>query len=91
MNVETRELIKVDSLLLSEKEDCPMSLACHPNRPLLATGINSMATIIEGGGPNQNCRIFHTDDGKLEIDTTFSTSTSKNTEEYQVSFFIFPL
>lgn len=77
------QLTKVDSLLLSELEDCPMSLACHPKLPLLAAGINSMATTITRG-ENQNCRLFSTEQGKLEIERTLSTSTSKNAKEYQV-------
>lgn len=78
-----RQLTELDSLLLSDKEDCPMSIACHPRSPLLAAGINSITETIQQG-ENKNCRVFNTEYGKLELESTLSTSTSKNTEEYQV-------
>ncbi|KAI8077617.1 WD40-repeat-containing domain protein [Thamnidium elegans] len=75
-------MIQLDSVLLSEKEDCPISIACHPKLPLLAVGINSTAEKIEKG-ENMNCRIFNTDSEHLRLKYAISTSTCKVVDEYQ--------
>ncbi|KAI8643185.1 quinon protein alcohol dehydrogenase-like superfamily [Parasitella parasitica] len=79
---QNRKLEQIDTVLLSDKEDCPMSIACHPNMPLLVAGINSSEDAIHEGN-NQNCRIFDTEYRKLHMKLTLSTSTCKLMEEYQ--------
>ncbi|KAI9476196.1 MAG: hypothetical protein EXX96DRAFT_486503 [Benjaminiella poitrasii] len=59
-----------------------MSIACHPNLPMLIAGINSSEEDIKQGN-NLNCRIFDIDYGRIQFKTKFSTSTCKNPEEYQ--------
>ncbi|CEP11647.1 hypothetical protein [Parasitella parasitica] len=99
---QNRKLEKIDTVLLSDKEDCPMSIACHPKvcphaimvmqkftysayllkLPFLVAGINSSENAIHEGN-NQNCRIFNTEYGKLNLKLTLSTSTCKSMDEYQ--------
>jgi hypothetical protein len=35
VDIPNRQLIQIDSILLSDKEDCPMSIACHPKVKVL--------------------------------------------------------
>lgn len=76
------KLEQIDTMLLSDKEDCPMSIACHPKLPLLAAGINNSEEDIKEGN-NLNCRIFDTEYGKIQLKSLFSTSTCKSIDEYQ--------
>lgn len=50
---------------------------------MLVAGINSAEELIKGG-ENENCRVFDTEYGQIQPITTFSTSTSKSADEYQV-------
>ncbi|KAI8370414.1 quinon protein alcohol dehydrogenase-like superfamily [Radiomyces spectabilis] len=68
-------------LALSDEEDCPMSIACHPELPLFAAGINGTAQDIQQG-KNPNCRLFSLEHG-IEPVREISTSTQKNADEYQ--------
>ncbi|CAO0799713.1 unnamed protein product [Mucor circinelloides] len=77
-----RKLEQMGAMLLSDKEDCPMSIACHPKLPLLVAGINSSEEVIKEGH-NLNCRVFGTEYGQLQLKSALSTSTCKSIDEYQ--------
>ncbi|KAI7901461.1 WD40-repeat-containing domain protein [Cokeromyces recurvatus] len=59
-----------------------MSIACHPNLPVLISGINSSEENIKQG-INLNCQIFDIENGQIQFKSKFSTSTCRNPEEYQ--------
>ncbi|KAI9312973.1 WD40-repeat-containing domain protein [Dichotomocladium elegans] len=61
-----------------------MSVAIHPDLPLIAAGINSQKQQIEKG-MNKSCWLFSVDDIKKTIVpiTAVSASTCRNVEEYQ--------
>ncbi|EPB92233.1 hypothetical protein HMPREF1544_00802 [Mucor circinelloides 1006PhL] len=82
INQANRKLEQMDAMLLSDKEDCPMSIACHPKLPLLVAGINSSEEVIKEGH-NLNCRVFGTEYGQLQLKSALSTSTCKSIDEYQ--------
>ncbi|KAG0746484.1 hypothetical protein G6F57_008504 [Rhizopus arrhizus] len=79
---ENKKLTRVDSLLLSEKGDCPISITCHPQLPLLAAGINSSKDNSKQEN-NLNCKLFQTKDNKITLKQQISASQSKLTAEYQ--------
>ncbi|CAO3689130.1 unnamed protein product [Rhizopus stolonifer] len=75
-------LTQLNSLNLSEKEDCPMSIACHPQLSLLAVGINGSEEDIKKGN-SMNCRIFDVTNNEIILKQKITTSRSKDVAEYQ--------
>ncbi|CAO3623654.1 unnamed protein product [Cunninghamella echinulata] len=59
-----------------------MSVATHPQLPLIAAGINSSLEQIQQG-QNKQCRLFDTHDGNIKLVKSVCTSTSKDPEVYQ--------
>ncbi|KAI8098728.1 WD40-repeat-containing domain protein [Halteromyces radiatus] len=82
VDAKKRRLKETSSVELSEQEDCAMSVATHPQLPMIAAGINSSHELIEQG-QNQQCRLFDTHEGTIKMIKKTCTSSSKNPEEYQ--------
>ncbi|KAI8339357.1 WD40-repeat-containing domain protein [Chlamydoabsidia padenii] len=59
-----------------------MSVATHPQLPMIAAGINGSHEQIQKG-QNQQCRLFDTHEGQIKQVKATCTSSSKNPEEYQ--------
>ncbi|CAO3597633.1 unnamed protein product [Absidia cylindrospora] len=82
IDAKRRKLKENAALELSEQEDCAMSVATHPQLPMIATGINSSLEEIQKG-QNQQCRLFDAHEGNIKKVKTTCTSSNKNPEEYQ--------
>ncbi|SAM07106.1 hypothetical protein [Absidia glauca] len=82
IEAERKRLKETSSLELSEQEDCAMSVATHPQLPMIAAGINSSQEQIQQG-QNEQCRLYDTHGGRIKQVNTTCTSSSKNPEDYQ--------
>ncbi|ORX63030.1 WD40 repeat-like protein [Hesseltinella vesiculosa] len=77
-----RKLKEIMTVDLSLEDDCVMSVAAHPQLPLVAAGINGSTDMILKGD-NQQCRLFDLGQGRFEAVQATCTSTNRNPEEYQ--------
>ncbi|KAI8069478.1 quinon protein alcohol dehydrogenase-like superfamily [Gongronella butleri] len=82
VDAKKRRLKETTAYELSPAEDCVMSVATHPQLPLVAAGINASQDLI-GKGENQQCRLFDLEDGSFHPVQSTCTSTNRNPEEYQ--------
>ncbi|KAI8375466.1 WD40-repeat-containing domain protein [Blakeslea trispora] len=67
---------------MPEIDGCPMSIACHPKRYLIAAGINSSENQIRAGA-NTSCRLFNMNSNKIQHQMSLSVSISKQPQDYQ--------
>ncbi|KAI9020674.1 hypothetical protein CLU79DRAFT_754934 [Phycomyces nitens] len=75
---ETKKTLDEQAVLsLSQNDDCPRSIACHPKLDIVAAGVNSIK------GENTNCRLFRLEESRIMATEAVCTNTNKSADEYQ--------